>query len=331
MKRIFSAILALLLIVLPLASCSKEPAEEGYFTRTKRDGAGRFSVSLWKSDKDSNPIPEKELEKIFDGAYEAFSEAYSFLAADSGSRISAINAKVETVLDVDKKLISEIKYAYELSEKCDGLYEPCGGTLTSLLKKSSAPEAEEIAEAVSHIGKDKLELSKTSVKKTDTETMIDLGALCDGYALQAACDYLDNSICAYGTVTFNGIAGVFGKKPDGASFTIEIGNGEDGIFNISDGYVALVSADFGKSYDYTDGIIETDVEHIAVYASDARIAAVIASIGYANGSGSVPVLYDRDGISFEAVILKKDGSEVFTKNARTEELYTPITTTAEEN
>lgn len=329
MKRIFSAILALLLIALPLASCAKEPVEEGYFTRTKRDGAGRFSVSLWKADREGNAIPENELERIFDEAYSIFSKAYDFLSSESGSKISAINAEVETVLDVDKKLITEIKYASELSDKCDGLYEPFSGTLTSLLKKNASPKEAEITEAVSHMGKDKLELSKTSVKKADTKAMIDLGALCDGYALRTACNYLDDCICAYGTVTFNGIAGVFGKKPDGETFTVEIGNGEDGTFNIKDGYVALVSKDFGKSFDYKDGVIDTDVEHIAVYASDARVAAVIASIGYANGSGTIPALYGREGLSFEAVILKKDGTEVYTKDARTEELYTPITTAEE--
>ncbi len=329
MKRIFSAILALLLIVLPLSSCNQEPEEAGYFTRTKRDGNGRFSVSLWGADKDGSPISEKELEKIFDDSYKAFKDAYDFLKTEAGSNISALNANVETVLDVDKKLISEIKYATELSDKCDGLYEPCGGSLTSLLKKSDAPTKEELDEALSHVGADKFDFDKTSVKKADPAAMIDLGALCDGYALRAACDFLKDSISAYGTVTFNGIAGVFGKKPDGASFSVEIGDGQDGVFNITEGYVALVSKDFGKTYNFSAGVIDTDVQHIAVYASDARVAAVIASVGYAYGSGSVPVLYDREGLDFEAVILKKDGNEVYTKNAKTEELYTPITTAAE--
>ena len=165
MKRIFSLILALLLIILPLASCTEEPVEAGYFTRTKRDGAGRFSVSLWKSDKDGNPIPENELEKIFDEAYSVFGKAYDFLSSDAKSKLSAINAEARTVLDVDKKLIGEIKYASELSEKCDGLYEPFGGALTSLLKKKPSPEKKELAEAISHMGKDKLLISNTTVEK----------------------------------------------------------------------------------------------------------------------------------------------------------------------
>lgn len=330
MKRIFSAILALLLIVLPLASCAQEPLEAGYFTRTKRDGNGRFSVSLWKADSDGNPIPENELEKIFEDAYKTFTDAYEFLDSKAGSKISAINAEVETVFDVDKKLITEIKYAKELSDKCNGLYEPCSGVLTALLEKNGTPTKEELEEAISHTGTDKFEFSKDSVKKTDAEAMIDLGALCDGYALDAACDFLDDSISAYGTVTFNGIAGVFGKKPEGGTFSVEIGNGEDGVFNVTDGYVALVSADFGKSWDYTDGVIDTDVQHIAVYASDARVAAVVASVCYAHGSDSVLPLYVREDLDFEAVILKKDGKEVYTENAMSDELYTPITTATEE-
>ncbi len=330
MKRILSLILALLLIILPLVSCSSAPVEEGYFTRTKRDGNGRFSVSLRRADKDGNAISEKKLEQIYEGAYEAFSKAYDFLSADAKSNISAINADAKTIFDVDKKLITEIKYALKLSENCGGLYEPCGGSLTALLNKGSAPTEQELTEALSHIGADKFELSTKSVVKSDPAAKIDLGALCDGYALDAACDFLEKSSSAYGTVSFNGIAGVFGKKPDGEHFTVEIGNGADGIFNITEGYVALVSADFGKSYDFSDGVIDTDVQHIAVYSSDARIAAVIASVGYAHGSGSIPVLYDRDELQFEAVILKKDGKEVFTRNAKSDNLYTPITTDEKE-
>jgi len=330
MKRILSLILALLLIALPLAACSAEPEEEGYFTRTKRDSRGRLSVSLARTDKDGAPLSEKELDKIYGEACDAFSAAYDFLSTDAGSGISAINAPVSTVLDIDSTLISEIEYAFSLSESLDGLYEPCGGALTALLEKSDSPKEEELSEALSHIGSAHFELSETSVNKDDSLAKVDLGALCDGYALAAACEHLKKSVCAYGTVTFNGIAGVFGKKPEGEPFSVEIGNGEDGIFNITDGYVALVSKDFGTSYDFSDGILDTDVSHIAVYSADARSAAVIASVGYAYGKDKILSLYEKEGISFEAVILEKDGKETLTKKAKSGTLYTPITTAEDE-
>ena len=156
--------------------------------------------------------------------------------------------------------------------------------------------------------------------------MIDLCSYRDGYALSATCEYLKESDCAFGAITFNGIAGVFGKKADGSLFSVEIGNGADGTFNISDGYVALVNEDFGIAYDHTDGKLEPKLLRAAVYAADAEAAAILASVGYVHGSDALLSLYEKESLVFEAVLTENDGTEIFTKKAKDSNLYTPITT-----
>lgn len=325
MKKIFSLLLSAILIILCLPSCEKAE-EQGYFTRTLRDERGRLSVSLSRDSKEGSPLSDEELKKIYNETCETFAKAYDFLDNKEKSDISAINAPVKSVFDIDKNLISEIEKAIEISALTDRLYEPCGGALTKVIAKTGSPSDPEIDEALLHIGSDKFVFSENSIEKSDPEAMIDLYCYRDGYALKAACEYLKESICAYGTVTFNGIAGVFGEKPNGELFSVEIGNGADGTFNISDGYVALVNEDFGMAYDYADGKLDPGLTRATVYAADAETAAILASVGYVHGSGALLSLYEKEGLVFEAVLTEKDGTETFTKKAESTSLYTPITT-----
>lgn len=325
MKKILSLILSAILLAFCLPSCTKVE-EEGYFTRTLRDENGRFSVSVARTDRNGAALDEKKLQSIYEEACAVFGEAYDFLTQREQSLLSAINSSVNSIFDVDPELIKEIKKAFELSAATNGLYQPAGGTVTALYSGTETPESSAVSEALLHTGTDKFVLSEDSITKLDRDAKIDFAAYRDGYALNAACLFLGESECAYGTVTFNGIAGVFGQKPDGSLFTVEIGNGADGIFNISDGYVALVSDEFGTAYDFSDGILEPCAKRAAVYSPDAVTAAVISSVGYVHGSEAILSLYESKELTFEAVITEDNGSETFTKNAENGSLYTPITT-----
>ena len=205
------------------------------------------------------------------------------------------------------------------------MYDPSCGSLATLLKDSSSPDVTAVEEALSHTGCDKLTVSESAIEKSDVALMIDLYALADGYALSKVIDFLKESKVAYGTVTFNGIAGVFGQKTDGEKFLVDIGdgteNGRDGAFQITDGYVALVSKSFGQTLDVTDGVLEPSLEKSAVYCSDARVAAVLSSIAYTYGSDALLSLYEKEGLSFEAVLTEKDLSKTFTEHAKENELY----------
>ena len=331
MKKLIALILSASFIFLCLVSCSGETAhEEGYYTRTQRDEMGRLSISLSRTTIENEYLEDEELKSIYNEALDVFEDAYCFIFADySEGAIKDINAAVNTVFDIDPLLLEEISAAIQLSEICDGMYDPSYGALTSLLKKSSTAEAAEIEEALSHTGCDKIEIGDTTLKKADSALMIDLYALADGYAIGKVIDFLKDSPVAYGTVTYDGIAGVFGTKPDGEPFLVDIGdgteNGRDGSFKITEGYVALTSKSFGQTFDLTDGVLDHSIEKAAVYSKDPKIAAVLSSIAYSYGSDALLSLYEKDELSFEAVLTEKDGSKVFTDNAESGDLYTEET------
>ncbi len=339
MKKLISLILSLASLFLCLASCSDSSAQkEGYYTRTQRNETGRLSISLSRTasgeDKDDKYLDEEELKEIYNEALDVFNSAYYFISTDSeSSAFNVINAPVSTVFDMDTALLSEISFAIELNGLTEGRYDPSCGTLISLVKKDSSPDSTAIEVALSHKGCDKISLSDTTLTKADTALAIDLYALADGYAISKVVDFLKESRVSYGTVTYNGIAGVFGEKPDGEPFLVDIGdgteNGRDGAFKITDGYVALVSDSFGQAFDIDDGVLEPALEKAAVYTDDARIAAVLSSIAYTYGSDALLSLYEKDGLSFEAVLTEKDMTKTYSENAMAMNLYSEETAPAE--
>ncbi|MBQ8914754.1 MAG: FAD:protein FMN transferase [Clostridia bacterium] len=332
MKKFISFSMAVILALFCLVSCAPAGAdkEEGYYTRVLRSEMGRLCISLSTKAKDGTVLPEEKLKEIYDSACTAFAEGYRFLTEDEGSQLSAINANIPTVLDIDKKLLEEIGRAMDFSALTDGLYDPTAGSLTALLRSKNSPQSDELKDALSHVGSDKLTFSEKIITKADPLTRLDLYSWRDGYALRCACEYLKETETAFGTVTFNGIAGVFGEKPDGETFSVELGNGKSGVFNITDGYVALVCEGFGSAYDLSEGTLDPALSRCAVYAPTAEHAAVLASVGYSAGSDALLGLYEKEELTFEAVITEKDGKEVFTKNAKGSDLYTPITTAVSE-
>ncbi|MBQ4066279.1 MAG: FAD:protein FMN transferase [Clostridia bacterium] len=325
MKRFLSTLIALAITISLLAACSPSEADDSYFSRIKRDGSGRLSVSLSHTSKEGSPLSERELEEIYEEACTVFSDARALLSTANAGPLCALNAPVETVFDIDPVIIEEIQNAFRLSELTDGLYQPAGGVLTSAIRSGNAPDHAVLALASTHMGTDKFEFSSDRLTKLDPHAQIDLAAYADGYALSAIIDYLKGSTVAYGTVTFNGIAGVFGEKPDGSPFSVEIGEGEGGSLSITDGFVALNSENFGTAYDYSDGVIEPTVNTCLVYSASAVECATLASVGYAHGSDALISIYEKRSLSFAAVFVDLEGEIICTENAEAMGLFSPQT------
>jgi len=327
-SRCVSLFLAVIFVLFSLTSCFDSDESE-YFVKTRRDSTGRLSISVSRAGKDGSRLSEKELYAIYDGACSSFDTSYSELSPDDASELSLFNAEFETIFDIDPAVTEEVLYAFRLSELTDGLYEPCGGTLTSLLEADAAPDEKALHEALSHVGTDRFSIADGCLKKSDPLARLDLGAVRDACALRDTVEYLKSTECAYSTVSFNGIAGVFGEKADGSPFCISLGSGSGGSFNIKEGYVALVSENFGTATDFKDGKLDSPIRCATVFSPDARIAASLAGVAYVNGAQCLLSIYEKGELPFEAVLTQKNGSSVYTPSATKDQLYVPETAAEE--
>ncbi len=335
MKRLISLIISAILCIACLSSCSA-PDEGGYYTHTQRDEKGRLSLSLSKDAKDGSALSEDELKAIYDEACKKADSIYGILSKnEDSSGIYELNCSEGQVLDLSPEFMGELTRAFELSAKTKGCYQPAGGSLIDLYLENELPDDNAVSTALSHTGTDKYTLGETSVTKNDAEALLDLYCYQDARIIEEVISYLKETEVAYGIVSFNGIAGVFGKKPDGEAFLIDISDGTDagveGAFSITDGYVTVTTKDFGTAVDFTDGIHYNTLDRAVVYSSDAVTSAVMANVAYAYGYNTLLSFYDGEDFSFEAAVWDKDGKVTLTEKAESASLYVPETTSAEEN
>lgn len=223
-KKFTAAVLAACL-VLPLAACSEgrdysastKEAQSTIFTM-----GTVFSIQLYGDDADDL------LQSTEEGLY----EDNSLISwREDGSVISQFNT--EHTAD-----ISQISHLIETAQQ---VYEDSGGafdiTVLPLTKvwgfdqigdadfdidSLTVPDQSAIDGALEHVGMDKLNIDwQTQTMSTeDPDVQVELGAIGKGYAIQNAMDRIADSDLSGALISAGSSISLYGKKPDGSSFTI---------------------------------------------------------------------------------------------------------------
>ncbi len=358
MKKIISSILLTVSFLLSFASCGKAPVEEEpseYYTATFFAMDTEVTVRLAREKyEEGEYFKDNELSDIVKKCADIAKEKEALLsAADETSVLSELNTETDYFLSVDPELMAVIERSSELSEGTDGAFDITIGSVTKLWnitgESPAVPSDEEISEALSHVGSDKIVTDGSSLRKTDRLTRLDLGAIGKGYTLGKTIEYLNSTDVKYGIVSFGGNVGVFGMKNDGAKFKVAIKDAIDtgsyaGYVFINNQYVS-VSGDYeryftadGKKYSHifdpsTGRPAETDITGVAVICKDPSLADALSTAVYVKGTDAALEFYKSGKYDFEALIQKKDGSVVLTDDLAEkygyEEYVEPETETAE--
>lgn len=204
------------LLVISLTSC-------GFFNEkttqkiTKTDFLLDTVVSVTVySEADSEAVDEclsmcAEYEKIFSRT-DPESELYALNAAGSMSVSDELLELIETAL-----------YYCELS---DGRFDITMGAVSEMYGFSSGspslPDAEAIAEKLSHTGYEKILVDGNTVTLTDPEAVIDLGAIAKGYIADQLAELLAEKGVQSAIIDLGGNILCLGSKPDGSDFAVGI-------------------------------------------------------------------------------------------------------------
>ncbi len=192
-------------------------------------------------------------------------------------------------LTVDEKLITFLLYAKEMETLTDGemnimlgsvlrLWHDCREAADADPSSAHIPSAEALQEASRHTGIDLLEIdpANRTVRISDSNASVDVGALGKGYAAEMAARYLEETE-AYGYVlNIGGNIRIIGTRPDGSGWKTGIRNPQDpdGDFalNIRISDTACVSSGVYERYFMAEGkrwhhIIDPDTLYPAAYYS----------------------------------------------------------------
>ena len=206
---------------------------------------------------------------------------------------------------VDEKLIDFLLYAEELYTLTGGEmnimmgavlrpWHDCREAASTNSANASIPEQEVLDEAARHVDFSLLEIDEQNltVRITDPEASIDVGALGKGYATEKAAQYLiENGVSGY-VLNIGGNIRIIGQKPDGSGWLTGIKDPFDpGSYakriTISD--VSCVTSGIYERYFVVDGsryhhVIDKDTlmpsEHFAsvtVITSDSGLADALST------------------------------------------------------
>lgn len=129
----------------------------------------------------------------------------------SGSEISRINSEAETVLsDEMRDYITEL---LEVGKMSGGKFDIALGAVSDLWSFNDSPRvpsSDELTEALSHSGSDKLSLSGNTLTRADG-CIVDLGSAGKGIALDKVKSYLSDKKISSAVVSVGGSVLLYGK------------------------------------------------------------------------------------------------------------------------
>ncbi len=257
------------------------------------------------------------------------------------SELSALNQNIHLFMNGSETLFSVLETSLQITELTGGAYDPTIGTLTRLWNIGSGgpvPSPDAIAEAMEHMGADKITIEGTSVTKQDTALQLDFGGVGKGYALQELLSAMAQTEIPYGIVSMGSSVGVFGEKPDGTPYQIGIKDPKApetvvGYLYIPSGFVS-VSGDYerffrqdGKIYHHildpkTGYPADTGLSSVAVYTQNGASADALSTALFVMGVEEGLALYESGQVAFEAAFITKDGRIVLTSGLTQDDRFT---------
>lgn len=247
-------------------------------------------------------------------------------------------------VEVDRKLVDFLLYAKKLAELTNGEMNVMLGSVLSLWhdcreqaeedpENARVPTEAELASADGHTSPELLEIDEDNctVRITDPEASIDVGAVGKGYAVERAAEWLASDGASGYVLNVGGNIRMTGTKSDGSGWVTGIRDpeGENGEFaatlTLSD--CACVTSGSYERYFTVDGtryhhIIDRDTLYPAAYFASVTVTAPDSGLADALSTALFCMPYDAgleiieglDGV--EAVWITADGELFQSSGAR---------------
>ena len=144
------------------------------------------------------------------------------------SDIGRINSAGGEWVEVSGSTSELVREGVRYSELSDGDFDITIGGVTDLWdfhadpEDAAVPDAEVLAEAVSHVGYDRIEIDGSRIRLTDPDTKIDLGGIAKGYIGDRITKLLESEGVTSGIINLGGNVICIGGKDDETDFVIGV-------------------------------------------------------------------------------------------------------------
>lgn len=289
---------------------------------------------------------EEEAEKIINGAFQVCRDYDKLLSRTAeGSDVWNINHSGGKPVQVSEDTIYLLELSKEYGDLSGGAFDVTLGKLSEMWDFSgenpSVPPAEDIAEALSHTGYEKIVISPEGVYLTDPEAHVDLGGIAKGYTADKVKEYLVGEGVESGIINLGGNVLAFGGKPseNGEILPFQIGVSEPsdkqnagimGFFTAKD--ASVVTSGNYERYFEENGVkyhhildsqtgypAEKGLDSVTIYSEKSVDGDALSTACFCLGPDDAMKLIEAIPDT-EAVFITSDGETLMTAGA--EEVYT---------
>ena len=147
----------------------------------------------------------------------------TFSRTDPESELYRLNAAGSMAVSPDLREVLALALTY--CKESGGRYDVTMGAVSALYDFSGdahVPDADALAEAVSHVGWENISIEGDTVTLGDPEAVLDLGSVAKGWIADRMRDFLASSGVRHAILTLGGNVLALGGKPDGTAYTVGI-------------------------------------------------------------------------------------------------------------
>ncbi len=149
-----------------------------------------------------------------------------FSKTDENSDIFRINTAGGAPVEVSEDTLTLLKKSIYYGDLSGGLFDVTIGTVSSLwdfkTDTPSVPSKEALSSAVSHVNYKNIIIEGNTVRLTDPNAVLDVGAIAKGYIADRVKDYLKENGVRHAVISLGGNVLTLGTKTDGSKYNIGI-------------------------------------------------------------------------------------------------------------
>ncbi len=337
-NKIISLLTAALILTLPLVGCGANIENYKTFSYSALDTVTTIKIS--QNGESGKSLSDEYITSVSEGCADILSDLDLALSDhNENSEVYALNSNVNILISENEALFSILETAYTISKLTDGAYDCTAGALTELWNfegHGPVPSNEEIAEALTHVGMEKFEISDKTIKKLDENAKINFDVIEKGVAAQQILEYISQTDVSCGVVAVGNTVGVFGAKSKHDTFKLGIKDPDGallGYMYIASGFVATAG---DRDLFYEEGenkyhnIInpktgipaDNGLREVVVYTANGASAAALSNALFVLGTEKSLSLYEDGSLNFEAIFVT-DSGEIITTPGITEKIFEP--------
>lgn len=194
------------------------------------------------------------------------------------------------------------------------------------------PTTRELDAACATVGYTHLQMTEDGTATLSSGTLLDLGAVGKGYAIDRVRAYLESTDISGGVISFGGNVAVFGQKANGKPYRIGVRDPKntaavlgylsmsEGVISVSGDYERYVTIDGARYHHILDPATgypaENGLHSVAVICTDGAVADALSTALFVMGLEKGMDFYHESDMDFEAIFVT-DHEVILTDGLRT--------------